>query len=192
MAKRFSELSDEHIAFIQNQKVYFVATAAKMGRINLSPKGMDSLRVLGNNKIAWLNLTGSGNETATHIQQQPRMTVMFCAFEGKPDIIRLYGEASVLHTGDSQWSKYMELFPPATGARQIFILDIDLVQSSCGFSVPLLSYEGDREILTNWTDKKGSEGVRDYWEERNQISLDGHNTNIVELSSTDSVNHDGI
>lgn len=182
MAKRFSELNPDHTAFIENQHIYFVATAGESGRVNLSPKGMDSLRVTGKNEVIWLNFTGSGNETATHIQQLPRMTIMFCAFEGKPQILRLYGTARSLHTGDAGWQEYIQLFPQSPGARQIFILDIDLVQTSCGYSIPFYEYGGDRDILSKWADKKG-EKIRDYWEEKNQISLDGHPTNIVELSS---------
>ena len=180
MGQRYSELSDKLQAFIEEQKLFFVGTAAADGRINVSPKGMDSLRVLGRNRVAWLNVTGSGNETSIHIQEYPRMTLMFAAFEGKPMILRLYGEARVIHRADSEWDKLLALFNPLPGARQIFDLSIDLVQTSCGMAVPLFEYSGEREQLNEWANKKGEEGIRAYWKEKNKISLDGKPTYIVE------------
>ncbi|MDP1946878.1 MAG: pyridoxamine 5'-phosphate oxidase family protein [Nitrospirota bacterium] len=179
MAQRYSELSDAHIQFIAKQKIFFVGTATTDSRINISPKGMDSLLVLSNRRIAWLNVTGSDNETSAHVQQQPRMTVMFCAFDGPPLILRLYGTARVVHPHDPEWRELLSLFPPLPGARQIFDVTIDLVQTSCGMAVPYLSYAGDRELLNEWADKKGEEGLRQYQEEKNQVSLDGIPTNIV-------------
>lgn len=179
MAQRYSELSDTHIQFISKQKIFFVGTATADSRINISPKGMDSLRVLGNRRIAWLNVTGSGNETSAHVQQQPRMTVMFCAFDGPPLILRLYGTARVVHPRDCEWRELVSLFPPLPGARQMFDVTIDLVQTSCGMAVPYLSYTGDRELLNEWAEKKGEEGLKQYREEKNQVSLDGILTNIV-------------
>jgi hypothetical protein len=143
---------------------------------------MDSLRVLGNNRVAWLNVTGSGNETAAHVQQTPRMTLMFCAFDGQPLILRLYGTAKVFHQGDLEWNSLFSLFKPLPGARQIFELSIDLVQSSCGMAVPYFSYEGERELLSDWATKKGDEGLKQYWQEKNQISIDGIPTHIVAKS----------
>jgi hypothetical protein len=137
MGKRFSELNDQHIRFIDRQKMFFVGTAAAESRVNVSPKGMDSLRVLGNNRVVWLNVTGSGNESSAHVQQNPRMTIMFCAFEGLPLILRLYGTARVIHPRDAEWAELYALFPPLPGARQIFDLSVDLVQTSCGQAVPL-------------------------------------------------------
>ncbi|WP_461534879.1 pyridoxamine 5'-phosphate oxidase family protein [Spongorhabdus nitratireducens] len=182
MAKRFDALSDEHIEFIAAQKMFFVATAAATGTINLSPKGMDSLRVIDSNKVIWLNLTGSGNETATHLQQLPRMTLMFCAFEDKPEILRLYGQAEAIHQADPRWKEYQDLFPALPGIRQVIVMDIDLVQTSCGFSVPLYQYEGQREILTDWAERAGHKGMEEYWLKRNQQSLDGLETGIKTLS----------
>ena len=179
MAQRYRELSDTHIQFIAKQKIFFVGTATADSRINISPKGMDSLRVLSPRRVAWLNVTGSGNETSAHVQQQPRMTVMFCAFDGPPLILRMYGHAKVVHQHDPEWRELFPLFLPLPGARQIFDVTIDLVQTSCGMAVPYLSYAGDRELLNEWADKKGEEGLRQYQEEKNQVSLDGIPTHIV-------------
>jgi hypothetical protein len=140
---------------------------------------MDSLAVLGSNRIAWLNVTGSGNETSTHIQSNPRMTVMFCAFEGKPLVLGLYGKAKVYHRSDREWNELISAFKPLPGARQIFDVAVDLVQSSCGMSIPYFDYVGERELLNDWAIKKGEECIRQYWADKNQVSIDGHPTNIV-------------
>ena len=187
MGQRFSELSDQHIQFISEQKVYFVGTAAEKGSVNLSPKGGDSLRVINSKEIAWLNLTGSGNESASHVLLNPRMTLMFCAFEGKPLILRVYGKAKVLHQTDNKWDEYSSKFPISVAARQIFVLDISLVQSSCGMSVPYFSYDGDRDDLANWSKKQGKEGLEKYWVKKNQKSIDGFETEIVERAGITGV-----
>lgn len=179
MGQRYTELSQELIQFIWNQNMFFVATAPADGRVNLSPKGLDSLRVLGHNTVAWLNVTGSGNETAAHVLENGRMTLMFCAFTGKPMILRLYGTARVLHPRDVEWAEWLPRFDDLPGARQIFILDIDLVQTSCGMAVPLFDYQGQRQQLVDWAEKKGAEGIAEYWEKKNQISLDGRLTGIM-------------
>ncbi len=179
MSKIFEKLEEEHIRFIREQKIFFVGTAAQDGRVNVSPKGMDTLRVKGQNEIIWLNLTGSGNETAAHIQKVNRMTIMFCAFEGKPLILRVYGKVKMYHETDGDFSGYASQFPQTAGARQVFVLDIDMVQTSCGFAVPLMEYQEDRPILKDWAIKKGREGLRDYWQEKNQKSIDGFETNII-------------
>lgn len=179
MAQRYPELSDTHIQFIARQRIFFVGTATAESRVNVSPKGMDSLRVLSPRRVAWLNVTGSGNETSAHVQQDHRMTLMFCAFDGLPFILRLYGTATVVHQGDAAWRELVSLFPPLPGARQIFDVTLDLVQTSCGMAVPYLSYAGDRELLNEWAAKKGKEGLRQYWKKKNQLSLDGIPTNIV-------------
>lgn len=179
MGKRYDELSDQHIAFIGRQKMFFVGTATADSRVNVSPKGMDSFRVLGRKRAVWLNVTGSGNETSAHVQRDPRMTVMFCAFEGAPLVLRLYGAARVVHRNDPEWEALRAWFGPLPGARQIFDLSIELVQTSCGMAVPLYSYEGDRELLNGWATGKGDEGVKRYWEEKNQVSIDGLPTNIL-------------
>lgn len=180
MAQRFTNLSEQHIQFISSQKIFFVGTAAQTGRVSVSPKGMDSLRVLSNSRVVWLNVTGSGNETSAHVQQDPRMTIMFCAFEDDPLILRLYGSARVIHKADAEWNTLFPLFKPLPGARQIFDLAIDLVQTSCGTSVPYYSYNGDRETLSVWAEKKGEDGIKQYWKDKNQISLDGFPTHVVE------------
>jgi hypothetical protein len=180
MAERFSELSDKLIAFIQEQALFFVGTADREGRVNVSPKGMDSLRVLSPRHVAWLNLTGSGNETASHIRALPRMTLMFCSFGAQPLIVRLYGEARATHPRDPDWERLSALFPPFSGARQVFELDVDLVQTSCGFAVPHYAFTGERPTLNNWADKRRAEGIRQYWVDRNQLSLDGNPTGILD------------
>lgn len=180
MAQRFKELSERHVRFIAEQKMFFVGTAVENGHVNISPKGMDSFVVLDNSRVAWLNVTGSGNETSAHVQQNSRMTIMFCAFEGEPLILRLYGSAKVVHKSDSEWKKLFPLFKSLPGARQIFDISIDLVQISCGMAVPYFSFVGDRESLSDWATKKGDHGLKRYWEEKNRISLDGIPTYIVE------------
>lgn len=173
MGARFRELDAKHRAFIEAQPVFFVATAAREGRVNLSPKGLDTLRVSDARRIAWLNLTGSGNETAAHLQESPRMTLMFCAFSGSPLILRIYGRARMIHHTDPDWGEWIAPFPPLPGARQIVLLDIELVQTSCGFGVPLMEYVGPRPTLEQWAEKKGEAGIRRYWTEKNAVSLDG-------------------
>ena len=185
MGKQFSALTEQHIEFIGKQRLYFVGTAADTGNVNLSPKGGDSLRVIDTNTIAWLNLTGSGNESASHVLINPRMTIMFCAFEGAPLILRAYGNAQVLHQTDPEWGKYSALFPHSVAARQIFILDIDMVQSSCGMSVPYFNYNDDRDDLGKWSTRQGKDGIEKYWVKKNQQSIDGFETEIVERAGID-------
>jgi hypothetical protein len=183
MGKRFSTISDQLKEFIKDQKIFFVGTAASDGRVNISPKGMDSLVVLSPNRVIWLNVTGSGNETASHIQENARMTLMFTAFSGKPMILRLYGDAKAVHQNDPEWSELYPYFKPLPGARQIFDLDVDLVQTSCGMSVPVYDYVEDRDQLSEWAEKKGKEGIKEYWQDRNQTSLDGKATNIMDKNA---------
>lgn len=180
MSKKLESITTELKEFIENQKIFFVGTAMAEGTVNVSPKGMDSLRVIDKNKVIWMNLTGSGNETATHLQNENRITIMFCAFEGKPLILRLYGKANVFHERDAEFKKYVELFDTSAGARQIIEVDVELVQTSCGFAVPLMDYKEERTILKDWADKKGEDGIRNYWKEKNTVSLDGYQTGIVE------------
>lgn len=179
MAERFDSLDKKLTDFIEEQRIFFVGTAAPDGRVNISPKGMDSLRVLGPNRLVWLNYTGSGNETATHLLQSNRMTIMFCAFNGAPLILRLYGQANTMHHDDEAWLELIQLFPDYIGARQIFDMEIDLVQTSCGFAVPNFDYVDDRDTLARWAAKKGEAGIRDYWQEKNKKSLDGFDTDIT-------------
>jgi hypothetical protein len=185
MAQQYKSLSDKHISFIAAQKMFFVATATADSRINLSPKGMDSFRVLGANRIAWLNVTGSGNETAAHVQTHPRMTIMFCAFEGAPQILRLYGTAKAVHKNDVEWLELYGLFRPLPGTRQIFDMQVETVQTSCGMAVPLYEYQADRDQLNNWASKQGDEGLAKYWSDKNQLSIDGIATYIVEKNNVE-------
>lgn len=178
MGKQLIEITDHLKDFIEDQHVFFVGTAAEKGRINISPKGMDSLRVLGPNKVTWLNLTGSGNETAAHLIKHDRMTIMFCAFEGKPMILRLYGHARAFHRGDNQYEKYIEMFDDHVGSRQIIVMEVDLVQTSCGFGVPLMDYASDRTLLNDWASAKGVNKIKSYWAEKNVKSIDGFDTGI--------------
>ena len=183
MGKQLHEISTEIQAFIEKQKIFFVATATSDGFINLSPKGMDSIRILAPDRVIWLNVTGSGNETAAHLLKKNRITIMFCAFEGSPLILRLYGRGKIYHTNDIEWNEYINHFPPMPGARQIFDIKIDMVQTSCGMAVPFMDYLGEREELNKWADKKGEEGILKYWNERNRISLDGLETGILNQKS---------
>ncbi len=186
MAQRFGAISDTLKTFILEQKIYFVGTAAAQGRVNISPKGMDSFRVLDANRILWLNVTGSGNETAAHLQEDPRMTIMFCAFEGKPMILRLYGEARTIYPEDEPWEMLAAQFEPLLpGARQIIDMKVDLVQTSCGMGVPFMDYSGEREALNDWAKKKGDAGIQAYWEEKNQQSIDGKLVRIGKRATGD-------
>jgi len=144
MAKFYDTLDTTLQDFVKKQHIFFVATAADAGRVNLSPKGTDTFRIIDETKVAWLNLTGSGNETAAHILQNNRMTIMFCAFEDKPLILRLYGSANAYHDYDDEYQDLMKMFDDHVGARQIFVVDIESVQTSCGFAVPLMNFQEDR------------------------------------------------
>ncbi len=180
MARFYPELDDNLKAFIARQHVFFVASAAPDGRINLSPKGLDSLRVLDGRRVAWLDLTGSGNETAAHLLADGRVTLMFCAFEGDHLILRLYGQGRSIKPDRSEWPALARQFPAFPGIRQLFLLEIDSLQTSCGAGVPLYEYRGEREALLRWVEKKGEQGVRDYQHEKNQVSIDGLPTGLFE------------
>ncbi|MGR3513234.1 MAG: pyridoxamine 5'-phosphate oxidase family protein [Paracoccaceae bacterium] len=179
MGTQYDALEPAHQKFIEKQPIFFSGSAARDGRINVSPKGMDSLRILGPNRILWRNLTGSGNETATHLADSPRMTLMWCAFEGPPMILRTYGTARAIHRLDPDWDALDAHFDPDPAGRQLFDLTIDLVQKSCGYAVPEMTFKQDRDVLKNWAIDKGPGGIRDYWTNRNTETLDGQPTNIV-------------
>jgi hypothetical protein len=183
MGQQFQELNQAHIEFINQQKIYFVGTATADSKVNISPKGQDSFRIISATKVAWLNVTGSGNESAAHVQINPRMTIMFAAFEGNPIILRIYGKAKVIHKNDPEWPQYISLFPELPGTRQIFEIDIELVQKSCGMSVPFFEYISEREQLKDWAVKKGDSGLQAYWEQKNQVSIDNLPTYIVEKNT---------
>ncbi|HEA31057.1 hypothetical protein LCGC14_2501200 [marine sediment metagenome] len=180
MGKKLPALTEKLIEFIKQQHLFFVGTAQAEGRVNISPKGLDSLHILNENELIWLNLTGSGNETAAHLLTENRMTVMCCSFDKNPLILRLYGTAEVYHERDAEFEHYRAYFKKLPGARQIFKLHIDLVQTSCGFGVPFMDFQGERETLTNWSEKKGSDGIKKYWEDKNQTTIDGFKTGIFQ------------
>ncbi len=180
MAEKFPNLNQKHIEFINNQQIYFVGTAGHEGFVNVSPKGMDSLRVLNETTVLWLNLTGSGNETAAHVIENKRMTLMFCSFDKQPLIMRLYGNAQVIHPRDAKWDERIGLFPEYIDARQIFELEISLVQTSCGYAVPYYEHKGERATLRNSAEKRGREGIKRYWAAKNTLSLNGKDTGILE------------
>lgn len=179
MAKKFEQLNDDHINFINAQKVFFVGTAGAEGSVNISPKGIDSFRVLGLRKVLWLNLTGSGNETAAHILENSRMTIMFCSFDKQPLILRLYGSAKVFHPRDGEWETLYRHFDDNVGARQIFEMDVKLVQTSCGFAVPVYEFVAERQTLNNWAEKQGRAGIEEYWQSKNRLSIDNKDTGTV-------------
>jgi len=178
MGKQFDSLSEDHIRTIDAQHMFFCATAAPDGLVNLSPKGMDSLRVLGSNRIIWLNMTGSGNETAAHLKEHPRMTLMWCSFTKRPVILRTYGTAKCVHRDALDWEALIQHFGDRPEARQIYDLSIDIVQTSCGYAVPFFDYVGERGTLEKWASDKGEDGIRTYWDTRNRESLDGKPTGI--------------
>lgn len=178
MATRYPALTDAITGFIGKQHIFFVATAAEEGRVNLSPKGMDSLRILGPNRILWRNLTGSGNETAGHLKRVNRMTLMWCGFEAQPMILRAYGSARTVHATDADFDALNAHFPEEIGARQIYDMDIDLVQTSCGYAVPHFDFVGERPVLRDWSNRKGPEGIRAYWQEKNRQTIDGFPTDV--------------
>ncbi|MBT4488161.1 MAG: pyridoxamine 5'-phosphate oxidase family protein [Rhodospirillaceae bacterium] len=176
------KLSKTLRAVIERQQLFFVATAAGDGRVNVSPKGMDTLRIINDNRIVWLNLSGSGNETAAHLRDVNRMTLMFCAFEGTAMILRVYGQADVIHPRDPAWREAATDFPTIAGSRQIFDMHIDLIQTSCGTGVPIMEFvksRGETE-LAPFYDDMGPDGVKDYWRKKNQLSIDGRPTGIFE------------
>lgn len=179
MAKQFPHIEDKHRTFIEAQHLFFVATAGPEGRVNVSPKGMDSLRVLGPNRIVWLSVTGSGNETAGHLLQNPRMTLMWCSFEKRPMILRAYGTARAIHRDAEDWDALSSLFPGGPEKRQVYDLDVEMMQTSCGYAVPFMEFEGPRETLAHWASDKGEAKIHDYWREKNQTTIDGAPTDIV-------------
>ncbi|MGK9235233.1 pyridoxamine 5'-phosphate oxidase family protein [Inquilinus limosus] len=184
MAKQFPGITPAQQEFIRRQKVFFTASAAATGRVNVSPRGTDMLRVLGPNAVVYLDLTGSGNETAAHLRATGRLTIMLCAFEGAPMILRLYGAGRVLRRGGPDYARLLAAeFGDAEplGARQMVRLDIDLVQTSCGFGVPLFDHAGERPTLARWAEaKEAQEGLEAYRRQKNTRSIDGLPTGLFE------------
>ena len=175
MAKFYEQISENLQQFIEAQHVFFVASAplSGEGHVNLSPKGRDCLRVLSPNRVAYMDLIGSGNETSAHLRENGRITLMFCAFEGAPNILRLYGTGRTILPGDSDWAEMSALFPTYVNARQIIVAEVDMVQTSCGYGVPFMDYVGERDQMERWADAKGEQGLIDYQCEQNAVSLDG-------------------
>jgi hypothetical protein len=183
MAKQFACIEAEHRDFILRQRVFFTASAAADGRVNVSPREIGALRVLGPNSAAYLDLTGSGSETAAHLRASGRLTLMFCAFEGPPRILRLFGRGRSLRRGSEAYARLLDTEygnEEPLGARQIVILDVDLVQTSCGYGVPLFDYRGERPSLQRWAEAKGETGLEAYRREKNMLSIDGLPTGLVE------------
>ncbi len=174
-----SELDEKLTKFIAEQKMFFTATAPNSGRINLSPKGIDTFRVFDDKTVGYLDLTGSGNETSAHIQENGRLTIMFCSFTDKPLILRLYGQGEVIGLTNPKWKNYENDFKHYFGERQIILLNIESVQTSCGFGVPIYELVSERTTLTDWAEKKDEEQIKDYWRLKNLTSIDGLPTNLL-------------
>ncbi len=180
MGKFHDTIKPAHKEFIEKQHLFFVATApiSASGRINLSPKGLDCFKVLSEQKVAYMDLISSGNETSAHTLENGRITFMFCSFEGAPNILRLYGKGMTVLPGTSEWEEYAPHFKIYPSTRQLIVADIDLVQTSCGFGVPLYEYVGDRDIHFEWAEKKGADGLHEYKQQNNLKSLDGLPTSL--------------
>jgi Pyridoxamine 5'-phosphate oxidase len=183
MAKQFSRLEPNHSDFIRRQHIFFTASAAETGRVNVSPRGTDTFRILSDNAVVYLDRTGSGNETAAHVRANGRMTIMFCAVEGPPNILRLYGQGRVIQRESSEYVELLESqfgnIEPL-GARQMVRLDFELVQTSCGYGVPLFQYTGERDSMDRWAEAKGTDGIAAYWREKNLNSMDGFSTGMFD------------
>ena len=186
MAAQFESIGSNHRAFIEKQHVFFVASAAPGAHINLSPKGLDSLRVLDERTVVYRDMTGSGNETAAHLRADGRLTFMFCAFEGPPLILRLYGRGRVIPRGGAEYADLLARYfdgEERVGVRQIIRLDVDLVLTSCGYAVPHLAFRSERPGLDAWAAKQGPDGLVAHRREKNTTSLDGLPTGFVEAES---------
>jgi hypothetical protein len=183
MGKVYESISAEHQAFIERQPVFFVASAplSGTGHVNLSPKGLDSLRIIDPVTVTYLDLTGSGNETAAHLTEHGRLTFMFCAFDGNPKILRLYCRGRVVTRHSHEWADAVARFPSYPGIRQVVLAGVESVQTSCGFGVPLLSLVAQRDQLSRWAESKGEQGLVDYRRHKNTISLDGLLSPAIDL-----------
>jgi hypothetical protein len=178
MSKFYPAIDDQFRDFIDEQKMFFTASAPMNGRVNVSPKGMDTFRVLGTNEVAYLDLTGSGNETAAHVKENGRITFMFCSFGRQPVIMRLYTTARVVQKDDDGWDELVSLFPELPGTRQIFVAHVDALQTSCGYGVPEYDIKRERPTLQQWSVMQGDEGMAEYWETYNTKSIDGLATGL--------------
>ncbi len=174
MGKVLEALDDELISWISEQQVFFVASApSEGGHVNVSPKGHDSLRVVSPIEVAYLDLTGSGAETIAHTRENGRITVMFCAFSGPPQILRLFGRGEAHPVGSERFDELAPRFDLLPGARSIITVAIERVQTSCGYSIPFMDYRDERPTLQQWATRRGDDGLAQYWAERNAQSIDG-------------------
>lgn len=176
VGKTYPEISEDLAAWMQAQHVFFVATAPSGdgGHVNCSPKGGDSFRVLGPRTVGYVDLTGSGVETIAHVRQNGRIVVMFCAFEGGPKIVRVHGRGEVVQPGDEGFGELLAKFDARElGVRSIIRVEAERISDSCGYGVPLMTFERERDTLAKWADKKGTDGVAQYWRDKNAESLDG-------------------
>lgn len=182
MGRTFAAMLPRHIEFIQKQRVFFVGTAplSSEGHVNISPKGYDSFRILSPTEVAYLDLTGSGNETSAHLKENGRITFMFVSFDEDPMILRLYGVGEVILPGSSEWDEIVHRFEILPGARQIIRAKISSVKTSCGFSAPYFKFIGERDTLQKWALQKGEQGLDEYRREKNAKSMDGIITPIGE------------
>ena len=184
MAKFHETLTPTHLEFIAQQKIYFVSSAPARGRVNLSPKGMDTFRVLSTARVGYLDATGSGNETAAHLAENGRVTIMMCSFATAPLIFRIYGRGRAVHPHNAEWAQLRPRFgPPLPGERQLIVAEIESIQTSCGFGVPFFEYRGERETLVDYAVRKGPEAMATYRAEKNVRSIDGLPTGLLEPSA---------
>ena len=174
MAKFYDHITEDLQAFISKQHIFFVATAplSAEGHVNLSPKGYNSFRILSDHQVAYLDMTGSGNETSAHLAENGRITFMWCSFDTAPMILRLYGQGRVVLPGSAAWDELSPRFELLPGARQIITASIDLAQTSCGFAIPFYEYTGERDTLVKWAEARGSDGLVAYHQQKNACSLD--------------------
>jgi hypothetical protein len=179
MGRAFDEITEPMQHFIVRQHLFFVATAplSDVGRVNVSPKGYDSFRLLDSRRVAYLDLTGSGAETIAHVGENGRITFMFCAFDGKPNIVRLYGRGRTVRPGDAEWTELLDLFAGSDvvrgAVRSIVVADIDRTSTSCGYSVPFMDFTEDRRQLLDRADDKSADDLEAYWADNNAASIDG-------------------
>ena len=178
MADFFDELNQKHKDFISQQSFFTVATAPKKGRINISPKGMDTFRILDNNTVIYLDFIGSANETAAHLKDDGRITIMFMSFTRNAQILRLYGQGKAIQKNTDQFSKLIELFELTDGVRQIIIIELNSVATSCGYGVPIMESPVERETLGKWISSKTAEEQKEYQKDKNLTSIDGLNTGL--------------
>ncbi|MBI4166308.1 MAG: pyridoxamine 5'-phosphate oxidase family protein [Acidobacteria bacterium] len=175
MGKQYNGIDASLRAFIVAQRVFFVATAPSgyEGHVNLSPKGLDTLRILGPRTIAYQDFVGSGIETISHLRQNGRIVLMLCSFAGPPRILRLYGRGEAVEPQDDAFPSLLARFPQATGVRAIIRVEVEIIADSCGYGVPLFRFEGHRTQLPAWADSKGEAELLDYQRNNNALSLDG-------------------